>query len=499
MKNKLIIHPFLFAIFPVLSLFARNLEEVPLVTIYLPLFFMLSFGGVVLAALRFILKDINKAGIVTSVFIILAFSYGHVLSFVKVYLSGMHAHLQHLMLLLTWCVVLSLILFFVARTKASLQKYTSFLNLVARVLIVLVLFNIMVGWLGLTPGTSRIERKIEATVNMKSDGVPNIYYIIFDRYASASTLKEAYHYDNSHFIDSLKRRGFYVAHQSVANYQITWLSLASSLNLVYFDEEKGIDKVSGLKMLEDHKVGQFLKANGYKFIHIGSGWNPLSHNRNADVNINYYFPDEFTMHIYENSMFYPVFSVLFEFDRRAQKHKRVLYKFDKFADLAQQQGPFFVFAHFQLPHQPYSFDKDGNFIDRATEVSWGREKAYREQLIYTNGMIEKMVDDILAGSKQPPIIVIQADEGPYSLSQPLDDYDWNKMSDLELAQKMRILNAYYLPGFDDDELYPSVSPVNSFRFIFNYYFGQNYKILSDRSYLRKNGRFIDVTTKVKFN
>ncbi len=47
---------------------------------------------------------------------------------------------------------------------------------------------------------------------------------------------------------------------------------------------------------------------------------------------------------------------------------------------------------------------------------------------------------------------------------------------------MKILNAYFLPGGDQRSLYPSISPVNSFRVIFNTYFEADYPLLADRSY-----------------
>ena len=46
---------------------------------------------------------------------------------------------------------------------------------------------------------------------------------------------------------------------------------------------------------------------------------------------------------------------------------------------------------------------------------------------------------------------------------------------------MWILNAYYLPGYDGD-LYATISPVNSFRLVFNSYFGGEYDMLEDVSY-----------------
>lgn len=47
---------------------------------------------------------------------------------------------------------------------------------------------------------------------------------------------------------------------------------------------------------------------------------------------------------------------------------------------------------------------------------------------------------------------------------------------------MAILNAYYLPGADPASLYAAISPVNTFRVIFNQYFGGNYPMLEDVSY-----------------
>jgi hypothetical protein len=51
---------------------------------------------------------------------------------------------------------------------------------------------------------------------------------------------------------------------------------------------------------------------------------------------------------------------------------------------------------------------------------------------------------------------------------------------------MGILNAYYLPGTGQAGLYPSITPVNSFRVVFNAYFGTDLPILPDRSYIFTN-------------
>ena len=69
-----------------------------------------------------------------------------------------------------------------------------------------------------------------------------------------------------------------------------------------------------------------------------------------------------------------------------------------------------------------------------------------------------------------------------------------------LKESMRIFNAYYFPG-GNERLYDSITPVNSFRIIFNSYFGADYPLLEDKNYFtnhRHPYNFVDVTDKVKY-
>ena len=72
---------------------------------------------------------------------------------------------------------------------------------------------------------------------------------------------------------------------------------------------------------------------------------------------------------------------------------------------------------------------------------------------------------ILADSEIPPVIIIQADHG----------------SETNVPQeRMSILNAYYLYN-GQDAFYPTITPVNSFRIVFNKIFGMKFDLLADRS------------------
>jgi hypothetical protein len=90
---------------------------------------------------------------------------------------------------------------------------------------------------------------------------------------------------------------------------------------------------------------------------------------------------------------------------------------------------------------------------------------------FINQEILQVVDVLLENSDTPPIIIIQGDHGPLpDLAQ-------------EGAQRMPILNAYYLPGIQMGKvLYPAITPVNSFRVVLNSYFGQHLPFLEDQSY-----------------
>ncbi|MDH4209516.1 MAG: hypothetical protein OEV76_11625, partial [Anaerolineae bacterium] len=109
----------------------------------------------------------------------------------------------------------------------------------------------------------------------------------------------------------------------------------------------------------------------------------------------------------------------------------------------------------------------------------------------------------LSKSDVAPIIILQADEGPYPerLLEENRGFNWDTATGAELRHKMGILNAYYLPGVDGSALYPTVTPVNSFRQVFNLYFGTSLELLPDINYAYEDFnypyRFLDITDRIE--
>ena len=103
-------------------------------------------------------------------------------------------------------------------------------------------------------------------------------------------------------------------------------------------------------------------------------------------------------------------------------------------------------------------------------------RAYREQLAFLNGKLQATLRRIIAESTRPPVIILQADHGP-QLGLHLSSLDKT-----DVPGRYSIFNAYLLPGGGVDRLYDSISPVNSFRVLFNHYLGTSYPLLEDKSY-----------------
>jgi hypothetical protein len=76
-RKPALLHPFLFAVFPILFLYSRNMGEFPLSVILVPALESLLFTAVGLTVVRLVTGCWRKAGLLASSFLIIFYSYGH--------------------------------------------------------------------------------------------------------------------------------------------------------------------------------------------------------------------------------------------------------------------------------------------------------------------------------------------------------------------------------------------------------------------------------------
>jgi hypothetical protein len=82
-------------------------------------------------------------------------------------------------------------------------------------------------------------------------------------------------------------------------------------------------------------------------------------------------------------------------------------------------------------------------------------------------VLPEILNQIISQSEIKPIIIIQGDHGFWG----------------DADKRLPILNAYYLPEKDvSGLLYPTITPVNSFRVILNTYFNGQFELLPDKIY-----------------
>jgi hypothetical protein len=512
LKRALVLHPFIVAVFPAMALYTYNTQELSLSKLVVPFAVALSLASLTLLCTWLVLRNVHKAALIVSLFLALLYSTAYIFTLTG-WLGVDSPYLGWMLLLLIWVVLYPCLVYLIAKTSKVLRYPTIILNV--GMVVMLLISVVRVGtyeFQRMGRGGSLSDSHTELQLDVSQyETPPDIYYIVLERYANASTLAEVYNLDNSDFLRWLTEQGFYVANESFANYVRTSESLASSLNMEYIDymDEESSDLLPLNEKLEDHALQRLLTAAGYEFIHIGSWWGPLRENKYADVNINYCArTDMFSEYILTATMPYTVSAELGLIDDITMRQwKRTRFEFDQLAKIPKEyEGtPTFTFAHLMISHTPYVFDSDGSYLSPEEAGEKSNRDNYVNALTVTNEMVIELVQELKSTSEVPPIIILQADEGPYPERYLAGDraFRWERATDTEVKEKMGILNAYCLPGVDygDPRLYSSISPVNSFRLVFDLYFGTSLGPLDDRSYVYANYsrpyEFLDVTERLR--
>jgi hypothetical protein len=325
---------------------------------------------------------------------------------------------------------------------------------------------------------------------------PDIYYIILDAYGGEAMLKELHAFDNSMFTSALRERGFILSPTSKSNYLRTIHSLSSSLNMQYLDP---VSQAMGDSPLwwplegsfANNETRRFLESQGYKTVLVASGWD-LTTIKDVDEFRQPYpiFLNEFEGFFIEYtnlSLFGFMEDLGVSFPSYDTHRRTVLYELEQLKNIPKLDSPKFTFVHIVSPHPPFVFDPRGNprNPDYRFTIADNRylilppsryEKSYLDQILFVNAQILEVVDAILEKSPSPPIIIIQGDHGPGIF------IDSQTSSPPCFYERYSILNAYYLPGMDPKDVPQDITPVNTFRMIFNHYFSADLEFLSNHQY-----------------
>jgi len=332
-------------------------------------------------------------------------------------------------------------------------------------------------------------------IGLKNETQPDIYVIVLDGYARHDVLRSLYQYDNAEFTGQLKKLGFFVADESHSNYVQTSYSMASFWNFDYLKPWNSSYDFSHylLEPIQNNRAYHLLNEIGYTTVSF-EGEVDYIEIKNSNKYLSRFHPfNKFESLLLVDSPLEP-FNNTFNWAIPIPAYKthiqRTQYELQTLKEIPTSiPGPKIVYAHMMAPHPPFVFDRDGKARPESKPYSlWDNtsytggldeyKNGYVAQLIYMNGDVLDVVESILAGSETPPIILIMGDHGPAS------EFNWTLEAPKCVWERTSNLYAILLPGHQTDgTVYPSITPVNTFRVIFNTYFGANLPLLEDRSYM----------------
>ena len=470
------LYPFLFALYPILELRNFNIAYVGLSSIVRPVLLSLLVTALTWGLLRLLTKDLHKAGIITTLLVISFFSYGHV------YISSesfFGTAIRHRYLSLLFGVLIAALSSLILWKLKDPKGIVNFLVVSGGILVLISFAQAIQNDLSayLTGQQAEKEQASEAQSANITDvqEKPDIYLILLDGHTRSDILKDHYDLDNSGFTQQLEDLGFYVANCSQSNYPSTKFSVTSTFYADY-QKETLYPLYSSLVIKTVRDLGyQVLtfenRSNGHFAINederisrnTALGWVSLTGGLS-----------EFEMMlmqtsaakiIYDMPQLVPGLNPMIITEAEYYEHyQQTFFILNELQNIPDREEPTFTFAHILVPHPPYIFTPDGDFF-------WAenQKKGYRSNAEFIDSHIVPVVENIIKKSDIPPVIIIMGDHGPGG-------------DNVTPAMRMAILNAYYVNQAAKGDLYESITPVNSFRVVFNNYFNANLPLLEDISY-----------------
>jgi len=489
------------SLYPVLHLYLRNHSIVVHSEALLTIIAVLAGTSLAFVLTKNALPNIHSRALILTVWSLVHSLSGHI-------------YIEYIMpfSLTVWSLALIsilVILTFLARRyqpKRGLARLTPTINIVASVMLAMQLAQLGVDFVENLREDSIFDAYISAHAQapsaakvLDSPESPDIYYIIPDAYPSDSWHMQAMNHDNSAFTQALQALGFQVAAEAQSNYSATKLSLPSTLNLRYFDDNPtSYEDSDYLRFMSDNNlVAREMLQQGYTYIHWVSGsfgTSPL-----ADINKTFTdlefndllhadFPSSldslldtkesfFTLYV-DTSLLRTVGSQLAKLAQLLtateagqpglHESENFLQSLSELEKIAQMPQATFTIAHLQKPHWPVTFNAKGETIGR---IRYAKPQQYFDELSFINQRLLATLTKLVQAAPQETIIIFQADHGStygyFHYAQAKNTY-------------FPIYAAYYVPRSFDFVLPQSFTSVNSFALLLNNLFDRDYELQEDR-------------------
>lgn len=504
-------YPLLFALHSPLALAVANVGGgVTAGELLRPLGWAVLFASVGWCVGLLVSRDLHRRAMVAAI-VVAYLSYGGGVLTGPLRTKGLWeaAGIQPAIALIPLTALLAIVL--LASTHRDLRGATRFLNLATVVLFAFLGFGAARSVLASVAMPRHAIANAPAAPSGPLGERPDIYFIVLDSYSSGRALAAQYGHDNSGFEAALRARGFVVPTAARANYPATHLALAAALNWTYLDElarrqgPESRNRGRTYEMIERSRAHAFLKAQGYRLVFFPTSYAGTTRNRAADSVIGRRGASEFESVWFTRTALTYVgrlcgssggMCARSEWPFEAEGAAAMRRKMDQVAVLPRMQGPKLVIAHLMIPHEPFVFRSDcstrESYWPRAATEDREWRAAYAEQVACVNRLLLPVVDSLIAGSRVPPIVILQGDHGhgrfPLGRVPPLSEISREQIED-----RTHVFAAYHMPKVPPAMISDSISPVNVWPLLLTHHFATPTTALPDETYWSTYRRPYDFT------
>jgi hypothetical protein len=346
---------------------------------------------------------------------------------------------------------------------------------------------------------------VSPDIRLRPANAPDVYHIVLDGFGRPSELYRRHKVDVRAVATMFREKGFDVIPDAIANYDQTYLSLASMLNMNYVNvlERSLRDRASKVPLhtlIQNNSVAAALKSVGYRVVVIGADYAATQDVTIADVcDCPPAVFGEFEAALMGMTPF--ATSGLAGLDYIPHR-QRIRHTLEALQNFEPGVSPTFLLAHLLAPHQPFVIGEDGGSVTPPRAFSFGAgvhfggtpeefARGYEAQARFLGLRIGILAEQWIAKSRargRDAVIIVHGDHntrftGNTFLPTAEEGYDL-----LPILLAIRWGGTNVVPR-------PVTSLVNVYREFFRQYYGASLEHLPDRGFVSSYAtpyRFLDV-------
>lgn len=442
-KSKIVepVSSLMLILYPCLYMFFNNIGEAHFVDILSITVIFIGIGIFLFLLLYIFLKEISKTVFTLNIILFIFFNFKMLEDSIN---SIFHSFYYWHMIIIYLFIIINVILLFKQNTFQEISRLNKLVAVVYSILLCISIGQAVPKIIDLKSKKQEIQNSENQLMTSREGNTfedkPNFYYLIFDEYGGPENLKYFMNFDNKDFYSKLEKMGCNVSYTSRNNDIVTAKIVADLVNLKKVSYDGMTNQVS-----QEYRVNppliRLFKEYGYKLNKITN--DPIGSATLIDYQNKLEKATTETAHgmIIGNTMLYPInFNISDNYVNNL--NKQIQYMYDS---IKLESNGILSIAHFNLPHLPFVFDKNGNKNPNFMYRDVVNDEVYLNQLHYTNIIIEKFIKKIIENDPTA-IVLIQSDHGCRNVMHRYEYLNETKPNNEQIKYMKSILNILYYKG-----------------------------------------------------